>query len=81
MTDTSDLLSTLDALAKALVEDAKKPEVKLTDKIDLFKILSQHYAIVAKVNGKAPPPSEGGTTMSDLRNRIAGDEQGTGDSE
>lgn len=73
MSDEKDLGGLLEDLANTIAADAAKEGVKLSDRLEAFKILSQHHVGLEKVKGKAKgngdtPP--GTTTMGGLKDRV-----------
>ena len=74
MTSPTDLGKNLDELASKMLEDAQKDGVKLTDRLEVFKIVSTHFVNLKKVNKKGEPDDDDGTpTMDSLRNRVKGE--------
>ncbi len=72
MSDDVDLGGKLDELAAAMIKAANEDGVKLSEKMEVFKTVSNHYVNVSKVKGKhKTPPNDGnGPTMGALRNSI-----------
>lgn len=70
MTDDIDLGADLEKLAHQMLKDAVQEGVKLSERLEVFKILSNHHVNVEKVNSKRAPPAGGGMTMGALRDRV-----------
>lgn len=69
-----DLGEDLENLAHKMLQDAAADGVTLTNRLEVFKILSQHYVNLRKVKGKKDDGDDDGMTMGSLRNQINGDQ-------
>lgn len=80
MSEEKDLGQTLDELAVKLADAAAKDDVKLSDRMEVFKILSNHYVNVSKVKPKGvDTQATAVTTMSALRDKVSASSQGDTD--
>lgn len=74
-TEKIDLGEDLQTLAHKMLQDAAVEGVSLTNRLEVFKILSQHYVNLRKVKGKKDDGDDDESmTMGSLRNQINGDQ-------
>lgn len=72
MTEAIDLEQKLDDLARAMLDAAMQDGVKLSDRLEVFKICSQHHVNVSKVKSRGGEARDPNThTMESLRNSVA----------
>lgn len=76
MEQPPDFYATMSAFAAHVAEEAKKPGVKLHDKVKAFEALANYFAALRKGGGFANLPTEGNNgakrTFSSLRNAVKG---------
>ena len=73
MTDETDFATELDNLALALMKDAAKDTTPMPQRLEIFKLCSQHHVNLKKLRGKTPPTDEDrGDTMASLRDGVIG---------
>ena len=67
----------LENLVRKTLKDANMDGVKLSERMEVLKICSQHYVNLEKLKAKGgkPPGGENGLTMAVLRNSVADSEE------
>lgn len=73
----------LEKLVGSIMDGASAENVKLGDRLEALKIVSNYYVNLKKLNRKAASgdSDDDTTTMAGLRERFAGDAEGKGDNE
>ena len=73
MTDPQTFATKLDELAVKLMEDAAKDSTPMPQKLEIFKLCSQHHVNLTKIHAKKQPSGDdGGATMASLREQVNG---------
>lgn len=83
MADEKEWGEKLDKLVESIMDAASKDDVKLGDRLEALKIVSNYYVNLRKLNRKAASGNgdDGDTTMDSLRERFASGNEGKGDEE